>query len=222
MAAVSGTYSALSSGTSTDKTSGTKEIAGNFQDFLLLLTTQLKNQSPLDPLDTNQFTQQLVQFAGVEQQLKGNDTLGSILTAMQSTSTVNAAGYVGMTITADGSSASLASGFASWTVNAAKDTKRATMTISDANGKAVASKSITLKTGAQAVTWDGKDGSGTTLPDGEYKIAVSGLDVSGQKVEIATDVTGVVSAVNVSSGSPILTVGTSSIPLSRVKTVAYK
>jgi flagellar basal-body rod modification protein FlgD len=71
----------------------------------VLLTTQLKNQSPLDPLDTNQFTQQLVQFAGVEQQLKSNDTLSSILTAMRSSSTSNAASYIGMKVTADGSAA---------------------------------------------------------------------------------------------------------------------
>ncbi len=48
----------------------TTMIASNFTTFLQLLTTQLKNQNPLDPLDTNQFTQQLVQFAGVEQQMK--------------------------------------------------------------------------------------------------------------------------------------------------------
>ena len=54
-------------------------LAGNFQTFLTLLTTQLQNQNPLDPLDTNQFTQQLVQFAGVEQQLKTNDQLTALV-----------------------------------------------------------------------------------------------------------------------------------------------
>ncbi|HTO66152.1 MAG TPA: flagellar hook capping FlgD N-terminal domain-containing protein, partial [Bradyrhizobium sp.] len=54
-------------------------LAGNFQTFLTLLTTQLQNQNPLDPLDTNQFTQQLVQFASVEQQLKTNDELSSLV-----------------------------------------------------------------------------------------------------------------------------------------------
>src|SRR5260370_18802675 len=44
-------------------------LAGTFQTFLTLLTTQLQNQNPLNPLDTNQFTQQLVQFASVELQL---------------------------------------------------------------------------------------------------------------------------------------------------------
>jgi flagellar basal-body rod modification protein FlgD len=108
MATIPGNYAALASTGSTGAAAaagGGKEIAGNFQDFLLLLTTQLKNQSPLDPLDTNQFTQQLVQFAGVEQQLKSNDTLSSILTAMRSSSTSNAASYIGMKVTADGSAA---------------------------------------------------------------------------------------------------------------------
>src|SRR5262245_26173523 len=55
------------------------EIASNFTMFLQLLTTQLRNQNPLDPLDTNQFTQQLVQFAQVEQQMKSNDQLASLV-----------------------------------------------------------------------------------------------------------------------------------------------
>ena len=79
---VSGTTqpSASSSTSSTSSDDGT--LAGNFQTFLTLLTTQLQNQNPLDPLDTNQFTQQLVQFAGVEQQLKTNDQLASLVSGL--------------------------------------------------------------------------------------------------------------------------------------------
>jgi flagellar basal-body rod modification protein FlgD len=54
-------------------------IAGNFQTFLTLLTTQLKNQDPTSPLDTDQFTQQLVEFAQVEQQLKSNTQLATLV-----------------------------------------------------------------------------------------------------------------------------------------------
>src|SRR6185295_28056 len=77
--------------TAVDRTS----IANNFDQFLLLLTTQLKNQSPLDPLNTNEFTQQLVQFASVEQQLQTNDTLGALLKSTQSATATNALGFVG-------------------------------------------------------------------------------------------------------------------------------
>ncbi|MDB5558450.1 MAG: flagellar hook capping protein [Enterovirga sp.] len=224
MATVTNGYTALSSAGSTSPTTGTatasKEIAGNFQDFLLLLTTQLKNQSPLDPLDTNQFTQQLVQFAGVEQQLKSNDTLNSILTAMQSSSSSSAASYIGMKITADGSTAKLANGAAAWTITSAKDSKKATATITDANGAAVATKPVVLTTGAQGFTWDGKDASGSVLPDGEYTLAVKAVDTTGQAVSVGTEVSGVVSAVDVSSGAPVFTVGSSAIPLAKVKTIA--
>src|SRR5215218_2783230 len=81
------------------KASDRAMIAENFDAFLLLLTTQLKNQSPLDPMDTNQFTQQLVQFASVEQQLKSNATLSALLTTVKA-STTNAASFIGMQVTA--------------------------------------------------------------------------------------------------------------------------
>jgi len=74
-----------SSGSSGSTLSSTTDatLAGNFQTFLTLLTTQLQNQNPLDPLDTNQFTQQLVQFASVEQQLKTNDQLTTLVSLQQ-------------------------------------------------------------------------------------------------------------------------------------------
>ena len=90
--------SAPGTGTSpSNKTSSTAAtgIADNFQTFLTLLTTQLQNQNPLDPLDTNQFTQQLVQFAGVEQQLKTNDSLSQLVTLQQTTQATQALGFVG-------------------------------------------------------------------------------------------------------------------------------
>src|SRR6202049_3769560 len=101
---VSGTTKqpASSSSSSLSSTSGAT-LAGNFQSFLTLLTTQLQNQNPLDPLDTNQFTQQLVQFAGVEQQLKSNDQLKSLIDIQKSAQATQALIYVGNTVAVDGS-----------------------------------------------------------------------------------------------------------------------
>src|SRR3989454_7028622 len=95
--------SSSSSATGVDKTT----IAGNFQDFLQLLTTQLKNQNPLDPLDTNQFTQQLVQFAQVEQQINMNTSLTQLIALQQTAQMTQAIGLVGATVTVDGASAKL-------------------------------------------------------------------------------------------------------------------
>jgi flagellar basal-body rod modification protein FlgD len=97
-----GTGSSSSNSTSSTVTSG---IADNFQTFLTLLTTQLQHQNPLDPLDTNQFTAQLVQFAGVEQQLKQNDQLKSLIEIEKSAQATQALVYVGNTVAVDGSKA---------------------------------------------------------------------------------------------------------------------
>src|SRR6476469_2798368 len=83
-----------SSSNSLGSTTGST-LAGNFQTFLTLLTTQLQNQNPLDPLDTNQFTQQLVQFAGVEQQLKSNEQLQALIAIEKSTKATQALQFVG-------------------------------------------------------------------------------------------------------------------------------
>jgi flagellar basal-body rod modification protein FlgD len=195
------------------------QIAGNFQQFLQLLTTQLKNQSPLSPLDTNQFTQQLVQFASVEQQLKTNDTLSSLLTSAKASSTANAATYVGLKITADGATQNLSGGKANWTLDATKAAK-ATITIKNASGGVVATKATTLQAGSQTFSWDGKNANGIVEADGAYTVAVTGQDASGQNVSVSTGISGTVTAVDVSGGTPVLTVGTASVALSSVKTIA--
>ncbi|MDB5513072.1 MAG: flagellar hook capping protein [Enterovirga sp.] len=222
MTAIQDATSGKSAAATVAAATGKNEIAGNFQDFLLLLTTQLKNQSPLDPLDTNQFTQQLVQFAGVEQQLKGNDTLNSILGAMKTTSTANAASYVGLAVTADGSTAPLAGGAATWTINATKAASKATITVADSSGTVVATKNQALKLGAQSFTWDGKDAKGVIQAEGNYTITIKAVDASGQPVQVSTDVAGTVSAVDVSGTTPVLTVGTNQVPLASIKSIASR
>src|SRR6266436_7860433 len=108
--------------TSADKTTtastATTGIADNFQTFLTLLTTQLQNQNPLDPLDTNQFTQQVVQFAGIEQQMKGNDALASLVSIEKSAQSTQALVYVGQNVAVDGATAQFADGKATWNLNA--------------------------------------------------------------------------------------------------------
>src|SRR5258707_4707366 len=105
-----------SSGSSGSSLSSTTDatLAGNFQTFLTLLTTQLQNQNPLDPLDTNQFTQQLVQFASVEQQLKTNDQLTTLVSLQQTAQSTQALTFVGKTAVVDGSTAVLTNGSAAW------------------------------------------------------------------------------------------------------------
>jgi len=108
IASATGTSPSPNSGVTIKTTSDTATLASNFTTFLTLLTTQLKNQNPLDPLDTNQFTQQLVQFAGVEQQMKMNSQMTSLISIEQSAQSTAAMAYLGSTATVDGSTTKLA------------------------------------------------------------------------------------------------------------------
>src|SRR6266481_8455593 len=144
-------YVAPTSGSSTGTTS--PGIADNFQTFLTLLTTQLQNQNPLDPLDTNQFTQQLVQFAGVEQQLKQNEQLKALIAIEQSAQSTQALVYVGNTVAVDGSKAQF-DGSATWNFQTEKDTS-ATITITNSTGQTAYTGSYSLKQGNSSFVWDG-------------------------------------------------------------------
>ena len=205
--------------TSASSSTGGQEIAGNFTQFLQLLTTQLKNQSPLDPLDTNQFTQQLVQFASVEQQLKTNDTLTTISNGAKASSAASAAGLVGATITADGSSSTLTGGSAKWTISPAKAVAAATINIVDSTGKIIATQTRALSAGSQTYSWDGRTANGKTAAAGTYKIGISARDASGQPVAVSTTATGQVTSVDMTGDAPVLLLGTQRVPLSGVQSI---
>jgi flagellar basal-body rod modification protein FlgD len=197
----------------------TKGIAQNFDAFLLLLTTQLKNQSPLDPLDTNQFTQQLVQFASVEQQLRSNETLNALLTTAKAANASTAASFIGRQVTADGATARLSNGSARWVLNAARNASQAVITIRDKNGGVVATRTGALTAGAQSFAWDGKTSTGATAPEGDYTVTVAALDASGQGVSVKTEVSGRVDSVDMTGDTPQLVIGSIRVPLASVKTV---
>lgn len=204
--------------TTTGTGSSNSEIAGNFQQFLLLLTTQLQNQSPLDPLDTNQFTQQLVQFASVEQQLKTNATLTSLVASSKASTAATAAGLVGSTVTVDGSQSTFASGSANWTLTSDK-AANATIQIADATGAIVATQTKTLTAGAQNFAWDGRTSNGAVVSTGTFKVTVTARDASGQPANVATDVSGQVSAVQLDGDSPNVVVSGRVLPLTAIKSV---
>src|SRR5436853_3303249 len=129
-----GTAPSAGSGVSTTPAANKATLAGNFTTFLQLLTTQLKNQNPLDPMDSNQFTQQLVQFAQVEQQMNMNTQLTTLISMQKATQTTAAMSFLGSTATVDGSTAKLASGKAGWTFSSEKPAS-ATITIQDDKGQ---------------------------------------------------------------------------------------
>src|SRR3974390_2835673 len=114
LTASAGLTSPAGSSGSFANTLGAQGLAGNFNEFLKLLTTQLQNQDPLSPMDTNQFTQQLVQFSSVEQQINMNTQLSTLISLQQTAQTAQAASFIGATVTVNGATAQLVNGRATW------------------------------------------------------------------------------------------------------------
>ncbi|MBJ6988638.1 MULTISPECIES: flagellar hook assembly protein FlgD [unclassified Devosia] len=208
-------------GSSTTSASSTARstIAQNFDTFLSILTTQLRNQNPLDPLDTNQFTQQLVQFTGVEQQLKTNDFLEALLANTQNQGRVDAVSYIGKEVTASGKTGELKEGGAMWTYNAASPVANATVTIKNATGSVVYVEQGSLNAGVGNFLWTGAGSDGNKQPDGVYTIEITGTNVSGNAISISTSSVGVVTAVDFSGAEPVLTVGRNKVALKDVTSV---
>jgi flagellar basal-body rod modification protein FlgD len=215
----SSSSSSSSSGGSTLGSSTDQTIAGNFQTFLSLLTTQLQNQNPLSPLDTNQFTQQLVEFAGVEQQLKTNDSLATLVTLQQTTQNSQALEYVGKTAVVTGNTTALSNSSATWELNVPSDATL-NITIASSTGQTVYSGTYSASKGNnQPFNWNGQGSDGTQWPDGLYTMTATAKDSNGNDVAVTTEVGGTVSSVDLTQSPPLLSINGSQYTLSQVKAV---
>jgi flagellar basal-body rod modification protein FlgD len=217
---VSGTTPATASSSNSSLSSSTgTTLAGNFQTFLTLLTTQLQNQNPLDPLDTNQFTQQLVEFASVEQQLKTNDNLSTLVSLQQTTQATQALGFVGKTAVVDGSTTALSNSSANWELNV-PTTSTVSISIANAQGQTVFTGNYSATAGNnQPFAWNGQGNDGTQWPDGQYTLTATAADASGNPVAIATQVAGTVSSVDLTQTPPLLSINGQSYTISQVKSI---
>lgn len=194
-------------------------LSGNYQMFLTLLTTQLKNQDPLDPMKSNEFTTQLTQMSSLEQTIQTNKNLEALLSANVFQAANTAVGLIGKQIEAVNGGASLnAGGSAKWNINLATDAT-ASVQITDKNGNTVYTTTLNGKAGDQAFTWDGKDNSGNTQDPGTYFCVVTATDSNNQPVTSTVSTTGIVTAVDITSSNPLITVNGSQINYSDVKNV---
>jgi flagellar basal-body rod modification protein FlgD len=210
-----------SAGTSAAATSAlaSQQIAGNFQSFLTLLTTQLQNQNPLDPLDTNQFTQQLVEFAGVQQQLNTNDSLATLVSLQQTAQSTQALGFVGKTAVVGGSTAALTDSTATWQLSV-PTASTVNITIASSTGQTVFSGSFDVAAGNnQPFVWNGQGSDGTQEPDGNYTMTATAKDASNNTVAITTAVEGVVSSVDLTKSPPLLSIGGQTYTVNQIQSI---
>lgn len=165
-------YDALN-GSSGKKTTAKTTAEDTQTRFLTLLTTQLQNQDPLNPMNSSEMTSQLAQISTVEGVTKLNDTLKVLMNNLQASESVQAADLVGHTVLVPGSGMALSSSLAAGGVQLDSDATTVTVTITDSNGLEVQKLSLgKLDAGTHEFVWDGKNSNGTVVADGNYKVSV--------------------------------------------------
>jgi flagellar basal-body rod modification protein FlgD len=189
------------------KSGAASKLNADFDMFLKLLTTQMQNQDPLDPMDTAQYTQQLVQYSQVEQSIEQTSTLKSILASFGTQNLMQASSLIGAQVETNSSSAGLSEAApAQWTWSTARDVESLTATIKDEKGKIVDTRKLEGKAAAGSFTWDGTNSAGNKLGAGLYTLEIEGLDASGAKVAGTAHSFGKVTDVELANGNVQMTI----------------
>jgi flagellar basal-body rod modification protein FlgD len=192
------TTAALAQSTSAAKTSAAGDartkLAENFNQFLTLLTAQLKNQDPTNPIDTNEFTNQLVMFAQVEQQIATNTNLESLLDINRTSQITSIAPLVGKRVEIDGPDLALQNGAAQFAFANPNGHATGRVVITDQAGRIVRDQQVNLSRGQNLLQWDGRDGSGAQLADGAYKVSVRAIMPNRQEETLAATTRATVTA----------------------------
>ncbi len=194
---------------STTATTGAQSAATlstNFDTFLTILTAQIQNQDPLEPMDSTQFTEQLVQFSGVEQQIRVNTQLETLIKATNSGAGASLSGYLGQEAEIDSAGAQFTGDPVKWRYELPSEASSATITVTDAAGKVLYSKTGELKAGSHEFTWNGEfNKGGAAATDQPYWISVVAEDANKKAItpnhSLVTKITGV----DLTYGEPALT-----------------
>ncbi|MGE5548814.1 MAG: flagellar hook assembly protein FlgD [Solirubrobacterales bacterium] len=221
-AALTGAAAAQStSSTSTDSKSaiGRSKLSENFDTFLNMLTVQLKHQDPLSPMDSTQFTNQLVQFANVEQQINANSNLEKLIGQNTLNAKAMAISYIGRTVEADTDQLPLQNGEASFSYTLPKQAANCQLVIKDASGAIVRSLSGQTTAGRHEATWDGKNTAGEQLEDGRYTLEVVATAPNGESMDFATTVYGRVTDVASDATDTLVNLSGAVVSLNKVLTV---
>ena len=179
-------------------------LSSNFDTFLTLLTAQLSNQDPLNPVDSAQFTQQLVQYSQVEQQIQTNDRLTSLLDQNSAASGAAAVAYIGKTAMINSPVSALADGEARWTYATPNAEGGVTLSVADASGREVFRTTRSAAAAEQSFVWNGRDNSGARLPPGAYTLQVGAKDATGAAVTPAISVNEAITGIDFTGASPQL------------------
>lgn len=219
IAATSTTASSTSSSSTSSSQNALDSLSNNFQDFLGMLMTQLQNQDPTSPLDTNQFTSELVQFSGVEQQIDTNGALTQLISLTQSGQLLQSSAMVGKTVQVSADQMPLQNGSGSVTFTDST-AGTAEITITNAAGTKLLDTTVSATAGSNTWTWNGQDSKGNTQPDGSYNVTVTGTDSAGTTSALSFTVSGKVTGVVDNSGTLDVQMGSQTAAFSTVESVS--
>jgi len=180
-------------------------LANNFDTFLTILTAQIQNQDPLEPMDSTQFTQQLVEFSGVEQQIRANQQLESLIGATRSNAGASLAGYLGRTAEIASPGAQYRSSPVNWRYNLERSAESVILSVRDAAGRLVYSEEGQTAAGGHDFVWSGRGFQGRELPEGAYYLSVAAKDAGGAETRAEVTVLTRIDGVDLSYGEPALT-----------------
>jgi len=195
-----------------------QKLGSNFNDFLNLLTTQLQNQDPTSPMDTNQFTSELVQFTGVQQEVSTNSNLSQLIGLQQTSQVLQSSDLVGKSVTVTSSELTLQNSAATVDFQGTAG-QQVGIAVVNAAGTPIANATVTATAGSNSWSWNGLDNSGNQMPDGPYRVAVEALSTSGTPVAVPYTVVGTATGVSSNGTTSQLALGGLSVPFNSVVSV---
>lgn len=179
-------------------------LSDNYDTFLVLLTAQLQNQDPLAPMDSTQFTQQLVQFSQVEQQIRTNEQLEGLVGQYRAASAGAALAYLGKDAIIEADETYLANGAANWAYSLPAAAEEVTIEVRNASGRVIYSEDGEIGAGEHLFSWDGTLTDGGTAPDGVYSISVAARDAAGEAITPTINVRETIMGVDFSGTTPLV------------------
>lgn len=208
----------LSALSSTSAASGKTSITGqNYQSFLQLLSTQLKNQNPLSPLETKDFTNQLVQFSQVEQLLNLSSAMKEVKQQSVDNNLLASAQLINRTVGVSSNHLALGASGAAFSLSLDQPAVSSSIQILDSTGTVVRQLSMPNDIGRHLLTWDGKSEAGQQLAPGNYTIKASAVTTAGKTIELTPTVSALIGSVSrAADGSVLLSTNVGDIPLTKV------
>lgn len=197
------------------------KLEEDLNQFMNLLVTQLQNQDPLDPMDANEFTSQLVQFASVEQQIYQNSNLEDLVGLTQTSQIATMVDYIGNGVEVFGKAINFegAGNPARFSYTLDGNATDNTITISDSSGVTVYTTEGEVDIGRHDFTWDGRDKYGQVVDPGVYTVTVTAMDGEGKLMDVGQTVFGRVTGASAENGEVSIWMGDIRAPLEQVLAV---